>query len=46
MMLHGTGEIGVILVADLLLLFGGMIQDWPKKKAALLVMREGVRDDK
>jgi len=40
MMLDGSGEIGVILMADLLLLFGGMIQDWPKKKAALFVMRE------
>jgi len=39
-MLDGSGEIGVILMADLLLLFGGMIQDWPKKKAALFVMRE------
>lgn len=71
MMLDGTGEIGVIPVADILLLFGGiapdslalsesgnrviltgasgeeyvvltrqvrgMIQDWPKKMAALFV---------
>ncbi|WP_304022858.1 hypothetical protein [Methanospirillum hungatei] len=40
MMLHGTGEIGVILMADLLLLFGGMIQDWSRKKVALFVMRK------
>jgi hypothetical protein len=77
MMLDGTGEIGVIPVTDLLLLFGGiapdgvamsesgnrvfltgpmgeeyvvltrqvrgMIREWPKKKAALFVVREGVR---
>jgi len=74
MMLDGTGEIGVIPMADILLLFGGiapdglslsesgnrvivtgasgeeyvvltrqvrgMIRDWPKKKAALFVMRK------
>ena len=77
MMLDGTGEIGVILMADILLLFGGiapdglslsesgnrvimtgstgeeyvvltsqvrgMIRDWPKKRAALFMMREGVK---
>lgn len=77
MMVDGTGEIGVIPMTDILLLFGGiapdglslsesgnrviltgptgeeyvvltsqvrgMIREWPKKKAALFMMREGVK---
>ncbi|OQA54412.1 MAG: hypothetical protein BWY45_02594 [Euryarchaeota archaeon ADurb.Bin294] len=78
-MLDGTGEIGVIPMADIFLPFGGiapdgltlsesgdriiltgqtgeeyvvltrqvrgMILDWPRKKAALFAVREGVRDN-